>query len=126
MQIIKTVEVKVVSIGPAKVRPTTNDIVAAKSAGANVSKDARPAGAPVPAPVAVPASKDGMVIVLAAVDNNGRFLNRISLSLCEGKLSTGSTDLGTAPDSLSAALATAFAEVENAASALIEANKLNL
>ena len=80
----------------------------------------------VPAPVAPPApAKDGFYIMLAAGDG-ARNYSRKLLQLCEGKMATdrGATDLGTIPDSLTAAIATLQSAVAALVTSLTASNKL--
>lgn len=131
MQIIKTVNVQVSSIAHGKMRPTAADMLAAQKAAVETTKLVTTTGKPV-APVAPAAAlplletKDCIQITLDAVDTNGRVLGRQVVSLCEGKLTCGSSDPVDAPDTLASALTTAFAEVDKAISALIAVGKINL
>ena len=119
MQIVKTMQVKVVSIGPGKLRPTTESIMAARTAAAGTP------GKTPSAPV-IPESKDCIQAVLAVVDSSGRYMNRTTLSFAEGKMVVDSTEVGQAPDALNTALTTVFAEIDKVVSALNTAGKLPL
>lgn len=121
MQVVKTMQVKIVSIGPGKMRPTADAIMAARAATPGV------AGQPAtPAVPTMPTLKDCIQVAVAAVDDSGRYVNRATLSLCDGKMIVGNTDVGTAPDALNAAVTAVFAELDKAVSALITAGKLGL
>ena len=103
MQIDKTMQVKVIYIGPGKVR----------SASATT-------------PNAPQTVKDCIQAYVAVVDNTGRYLNRSTITFADGKMTVGASDLGTAPDSLNTALTTVFSELDKAISTLIAAGKLSL
>jgi len=78
--------------------------------------------------VETPASpvKEGMRVSLALVDAGGRPASRKSFTVRNGKiLGDHLEDLGDAPASLSAALATAVTEIEKHVSALVDTGKLN-
>lgn len=117
MDIVKTLQVKVVSIGPGKLRPSPEEIAAARAAVTPGSTPATPV---------IPQAKDCIQAVLAIVDSSGRFMNRTTLSFAEGKVFADNANLGAAPDALNAALSTVFAEIDKLVSALNAAGKLSL
>ena len=117
MEITKTLQVKVVSIGPGKLRPTNAEVQAARRAVGN--------GKTTTVPI-MPVGKDCIQVSLAVVDASGRYMNRATLSFAEGKMTTDTTDLGAASDGLNAALTTVFSELDKTISGLIAAGKLSL
>ena len=119
MQIVKTMQVKVVSIGPGKLRPTNESIKAARSEAMG-----NPGKAPT-SPV-ITESKDCIQAVLAVVDANGRYMNRTTLSFCEGKMVVDNTEVGSVPDALNLALSTVFDEISKVVSSLNSDGKLPL
>lgn len=119
MQLVKTIDVKVVSIAPGKVRPTAQAVMAARAAQPAKGKDAKAVADP-------NAVKDGIAITLGAVDGNGRTIGRAILNISEGKMIVGSDEVGSAPTALNTALTTAFAEIEKAVSALLQAGKISV
>jgi hypothetical protein len=118
MDIVKTMQVKVVSIGPGKLRPTNEAIAAARQ---SVAIPGKPAAPPV-----IPESKDCIQAVLAVVDSSGRYMNRTTLSFVEGKMVADNKEVGPTPDALNAALSTVFSEIDKVVSALNAAGKIAL
>ena len=117
MQVVKTLQVKVISIGPGKMRPTTDALMTVRAAATSSTAPVVPT---------TPTVKDCIQVAIATVDDSGRYINRTTLSLCEGKMVVGNKDVGAAPDSLNTAITTAFTELDNAISTLITADTLGL
>jgi hypothetical protein len=103
MQITKTVTLKVASISPARVRLV-----------------------PPPVKPTDEQFKDGYQISLATVDSSGRYIGRTNLSLCNGRVSNGTTDLGEIPTTLVPSIEAALAELDKALSPLVASGKIDL
>jgi hypothetical protein len=93
---------------------------------ASVLSPAKPVAPLPPAPApALPAPKDGFMIMLAAGDASRTYVRK-ALTLCDGKVSTdkGATDLGAIPDSLATAIATLQGEVAALVTSLTASGQL--
>jgi hypothetical protein len=112
MRIVKHLEVKVLGITATKVRPSAN-AVSAMAAKAIKDKAPPPTGL-----------GDGYQLSIGTTDENGRVTNRKIVTLCDGMLSVGSTDLGEAPASFQSALEGFLKASDDLANTLITSNKI--
>jgi hypothetical protein len=125
----KTLTISMLSLSAGKMRPAVPLTPVAQPMGKRTPMGIRlpmprSAGPVVPAvppppPPPHPTPKDGFQLVLAASDGSVKLL-----TLCDGKVSAGATDLGTIPDSLAAAITTLQSEVAALAVSLTSSNKL--
>ena len=127
MKVTKSLEIKVVSIGPVKVRPDASAISASVAASVEAARRQKPTS-PRTAPLAassIPPAKDGIQVVLAFVDDAGRFISRRVLTFCDGKATLDRTvDLGASSQTLDGALAKVMAELDSYIGGLSTTGKL--